>query len=115
MQFLLPDGAVEADVDEARPGDLGAGHALDRDQLREDRLGERARIGAGALGQHHRRVGGEIAMRGIARRLDRDGAALDAGRQRAFRLEGVEQGVEMRGEAGVEGQWRFRYARKGRL
>ena len=54
-------------------------------------------------------------MRGIARRLDRDGAALDAGRERAFRLEGVEQGVEMRGEAGVERQGRFRHSRKARL
>ena len=29
-------------------------------------------------------------------------------RQRAFRLEGVEHGVEMRGKAGVEGHWIFR-------
>ena len=31
------------------------------------------------LGQHHRRIGREIAMRGIARRLDRDRAAVEPG------------------------------------
>ena len=83
--------------------------------LGDDRLGQRARIGAGALGQHHRRVGGEIAMRRIARRLDRDRAPLQPGRERAFGLEGVEHGVEMRGKAGVERHGHFQSDGKARL
>ena len=101
-QLLLPDRAVEADVDEARPGDLGACHFVQRGETRRDQLGERARIGARGLGEDHRRIGGEIAMARIARRLDRDGVSLQPGRQLALALEGVEQGVEMRGETGVE-------------
>ena len=95
------------------PAISALGDAGDRGQLRHDRLGQSARIGAGALGEHHRRVGGEIAMGRIARRLDRDRAAIDAGRQRAFRLEGIEQSVEMRGEAGVERQCRFHIFEEG--
>ena len=75
----------------------------ERRQLRRDQLGQRARIGSGALGEHHRRIGGEIAMRRIARRLDRHRLAVEAGRQRALAFESVEDGVEMRGEAGVKG------------
>ena len=63
----------------------------ERGEARRDQLGQRARIGAGRLGQHHRGIGGEIAMRRIARRLDRDGAARQPGRQLALGLEGVEQ------------------------
>ena len=59
---------------------------------------------AGVLGEHHRGVGREIAVRRIARRLDRDGAAIEPGRQRAFGLERVEDGSDMGGEAGVKGQ-----------
>ena len=102
-KLVVPDVGREPDVDEAGPGDLGAHHLVQRLQPRRDQLGESARVGAGALGEHHRRVGGEIAVRGIARRLDRHRLALEPGRQRALAFESVEDGVEMRGEAGVEG------------
>ena len=52
-------------------------------ELRRDQRGKRARIGPRRLGQHHRRIGREVAVRRVARRLDRDRAAVEAGRQRA--------------------------------
>ena len=73
-------------------------------ELRRDQLGERARVGLRRLGQHHRRVGREIAMRRIARRLDRDVAAIEPGGQIAGGFERVEVWRRCVGEAGVEGQ-----------
>ena len=49
------------------------------------RLGKRARILAGSLRQHHGGVGREVAMAGVARRLDRD--ALEVERAAVRRLE----------------------------
>ena len=103
-KLLLPDRAAEPDVDEAGSGDVGRFDLADLAQLRHDHLGERARRHAGALGQHHRRIGREVAMAGVARRLDRHGAAGQAGQQPALGLEGVERGGDMRGKAGVKGQ-----------
>jgi hypothetical protein len=40
-------------------------------------------------------------MRSIARRLDRDGLAVEPGRQRAVGFEGVEHFSEKRGIAGI--------------
>jgi hypothetical protein len=41
-------------------------------------------------------------MRGIARRLNRDCRAVDTGWQRTFGFQGIENGAEMGGEAGVK-------------
>ena len=51
-------------------------------KLGGDLLGQVARLQAGVLGQHHRRVGGEIAVAGLARRLDHD--AREIGRRRKY-------------------------------
>ena len=59
-----------------------------------DQLGQRARIGARALGQHHRGIGREVAVAGVARRLDRDVLAVEAGGQRALGGQFVEDAVE---------------------
>ena len=45
-------------------------------------------------------------MARVAGRFDGDRLAIDAGRQRAFPLKHVEDGVEMGGEAGVQGHIR---------
>ena len=45
-----------------------------------DLLGQVARLQPGVLGQRHRRVGGEIAVARLARRLDHD--AREIGRRR---------------------------------
>ena len=39
-------------------------------------FGERARVGRGGLGQHHRGVRGHVAVGGVSRRLDRDGVEI---------------------------------------
>ena len=86
------------------PGDLDRGDRRKRLELRLDRLGERARVRPRALGEHHRRVGREIAVRRIARRLDRHVPAVEAGGQHTLGNELVEHSVEERGILGVEAQ-----------
>ena len=66
-------------------------------------FGERARVCAGSLGEHHRGIGREVAVRGIARRLDRHVPAVEVRRQRAFGNEVVEHSIEERGILGVKG------------
>ena len=78
-------------------------------------LGQRARVGLGSLGQHHRRIGREVAVRGIARRLDRDVLPVELRRQGAFGNEIVEHSVEERGILGVKAQFAFTDAGKRRL
>ena len=60
------------------------------------RLGDRARRLAGGLRQHHRGVGGKVAVRRIARRFERHGLAVEPGRNRPRRLQRVERGVDRR-------------------
>ena len=100
---------VEPDVDEARARPPRRFRPRPARQPRRDQLRQSARIGARPLGQHHRRVGREVAMRRIARRLDRHRLALEAGRELALALQRVEDVVDMRGKAGVEGHVRLPY------
>ena len=104
-KLVAPRVRGQTDIDEARPRDFDRSHRRQRLQLRLDRLGKRPRIRAGALGEHHRCIGREIAVRWISGRLDRDVAALDALRQRAFADEVVEHSVQERGILGVEAQF----------
>ena len=60
----------------------------------------------GVLRQDHSRIGGEVAVRGIARRLDGDGFAIGVGRQPPVTDELVENAVKKRGETGVKAQFR---------
>ena len=105
-QFVAPALLEQPDIDEARAGDLRAGDFGQVQKFRHDQIGERARVGAGGLGKHHRGVGREIAMRRIAWRFDRDIASIEPGRDCARRLEFVENGTDPGGEAGVKRrQW----------
>ena len=66
-----------------------------------ERFGQRARIRAGRLGFariDHRRVGREIAVRGLARRLDDEAAEIEVARQLARR----DALLEQRGNARLE-------------
>ncbi len=74
----------------------------DRARAADDRLGQRARIGPRLLGQHHRRIGGQVAVRGIARRLDADIGARQSGGQRSSFQRG-QHGVDLGREGGVQG------------
>ena len=101
-QLGQPGGFRQPQVDEPRPGDLGA---RDFGQLRQfggQRFGQLARVDPRRLAQHHRRVGRQVAVRGIARRLDRDRTASQTPGQRAGCLQRIERSVEMIGECGVE-------------
>ncbi len=101
-QFAQPDIRLEADVDETGPRDIGRNNVRIAGQMRHDLVRQRARIALCLLGQHHRGIGGQIAMRRIARRLDRDIAAIAIGRQIAFHLERVEHRIDLGGVMGVE-------------
>ena len=79
----MPEPVAESQIDEARPGDLGAAHRRVAAQRLDQAGGKLARVLAGRLGQHHRRIGGDVAMRGVARRLDRDAAEIETGGQHA--------------------------------
>jgi hypothetical protein len=102
VDLVAPDIFVEPQVDEAGARNLGGHDFVDRAQPGGDLLRQRARIGPRGLGEHHRSVGREIAMRGIARRLHRHGASLQPRRQISRGGQTVEHRVDMRGETGVE-------------
>ena len=91
-QRLAPHRRIERQVDEARPRDLGLGDLRPLLQLGCDLFREIARLEAGVLGQHHRRVGGEVAVARLARRLDHDAVERGRGSEHAGlgqRLDGI--------------------------
>ena len=67
-------GVVEPEIDEARTGDLDRGDVRVGLEMLDERRRHLARILAQRLGDDHRGIGREIAMAGIARRLDHDRA-----------------------------------------
>ena len=101
-QFGEPCFVGHAQVNEARSGDLSIRNQRVVRQLGYDLLGQRARIGRGRLRQHHGRVGGEVAVRGIAGRLHSHTGARNACWQRAFCFQRGKDGIDFRGERGVD-------------
>ena len=118
---VYPRALRDAQVDEARPGNLRALDIRIAAQVLDDLFGQRARIGARRLGQHHRGVGGNIAVCRIARRLHRDIGARSTGGQSALHLQRGEHGIDPLCKRGVNcvvirharPLTRFRAARKG--
>ena len=104
LQLLAPRVGREADVEEAGTRDLDGGDPRQRFQLGRDRGRQSARVRARALRKHHCGIARQVAMRRVARRLDRHGAAVQLGRQHAFGLKFIEHPVEERGIAGVKAQ-----------
>jgi hypothetical protein len=87
--------AGKAQVDEAGSGNFGAFHQrIGSPASRQSVRPGRADWWPCALGQHHRGIGGQIAMRRIARRLDRDIAARASGGQVALGLQGSQYGID---------------------
>jgi hypothetical protein len=101
-QLAAPGVVGQRQVDEARAGDRDRGDLVELLQLGADLLGQRARIGAGRLGEHHRGVGRQVAMRRVARRLHRDRPSLQSRGQVAGEDERIQGKVQMRGEACVK-------------
>ena len=101
-QLRVPHRRVEADVEEPRlyrmdrkaAAAIIAGRELAALQRRGDLFGEHHRVLLHLPRQDHRRIGREIAMRRVARRLDRDPRDIEPGRQRALGDEVVERGQE---------------------
>ena len=93
-QHTRPECRGECQIDEARPRDLDFVDMRVGGKQRRDALGERAGAKARLLGQHHGGIGGEIAVRGILRRPERD--ALDArfGRHDAVMLQLLDGGED---------------------
>ena len=81
-----PDFCFERYIDKARPGDIGAFNICFGGQPVDNLRRQIARRHAGLLAQNHRRIGGNIAIRGIARRLDRYIVKADIGGQYASAL-----------------------------
>ena len=102
--YLTAPGRVgQLEVDEAGTGNIGRDDIGIVEKMRHHPLGQSARVGAGGLGQHHRGVGREVAVRGIAGRLDGYAGAGRLRRQRALQLERVEHGGDLGGEGCVKG------------
>ncbi len=102
-QFVPPAVVDKPQVDEARASDARLGHFIERGEFGNKQVGERARVHAGGLGQHHRGVGRDVAMRGIARRLDADRAAIEPGGQGVAGGQRIERGTDMVGKTGEQG------------
>ena len=78
-QFAGPDLRLQGEIDESGTRDLNTGDQIVGAQFFRDLVGEITRLDLGVLGQHHRGVGGHVAMARIARRLDHDAGEIDAG------------------------------------
>ncbi len=98
-QLRVPDLGSQPDVDKTRPrwggrepaAAIVPGHELASGKGGGDPLGENHRVFFDRPGEHHCRVGRQIAMRGIARQLDRDTAQIEPVRQYALRRELIER------------------------
>ena len=88
-QRIDPGRGLKRQIDESRAGHVDAADKIVGAKLFRDFFGEIARLFAGILGEHHGGVGRHVAVRRIARRLDRDARLIDAGRQKARRNKGV--------------------------
>ena len=70
-------------VDKAGTGDINRLHVVQRSQFFGNFLCQITGLHAGGFRQHHRRIGRQVAVRRIARRLKSDIRAVDPGGQRA--------------------------------
>ena len=94
---LAGGGRVEPDVEEAGTGDLDRRDALGLREPAGELLGERARVGAGLLGQLHRHVGGPVAVVALPGSLEVHGRGDRGG------VEGERSVVDGVHEGGPEG------------
>ncbi len=94
-QHARPEARLQRKIDEAGPGDLGAGDVGVRGEQRDDALGERAWGELRRLRQHHGGIGGEVAVGGVLRRLQRDAVDARVCRHDAVMLELLHRSQDM--------------------
>jgi hypothetical protein len=93
-----PHHGIERQVDEPRPRDFGLGDLGKLGKLGRDLLREVARFQSRVLGKRHRRVGGQIAVARLARRLDNDAREIGRRRKDASLGQRGDGGADMFGE-----------------
>ena len=89
-ELRAPEPVVEPQVDETGSGNLGGRDIRGTREPVGVMFGEVARFHAGRLGQHHRRVGRDVAVGRIARWLDREPGRVRAGPDHAFGLQPIQ-------------------------
>ena len=92
---LTGGGGTQAEVEEARPGDLHGINAVELGEAGHEELGQRARIGSGLLGQLHGDIGGPIAVITVS-------GALDSGKRHLLDRQGERAVVDGSGQNGVD-------------
>jgi hypothetical protein len=95
-QLVQPRGWIEPEIEEPRASDLDRCNAVDLGELCRQCFSQRSRVCPRRFRQHHRGIGRKVAVRGIARRLDRNVAAVNPGGQRAACNKGVQRMIDMR-------------------
>ena len=101
--FVGIRGGAEVEVDEARAGDLDAGHVAAGRERIDQRLGQRTRVAARGLGQQHRGIGGEIAVFAGLGTLDDEIRRDGIGRQGAVGAQGFDALADQGTEQGFHG------------
>ena len=97
--LLLPGAGRQVEVDEAGAGELDLRHRIRCRQRIDQLLRQRTRIALRGLGQQHRGVGGEVAVRALLRPLDGEVGRGQVGGQGARVAQGgqalFDQGAEL--------------------
>ena len=83
-QFIRPQLRRDPDIDKAGASNLDIGNTVNCLQMAGKNCGKITRLHPGRLGQHHRRIAGKIAMRGIAWQFEDNTARIKCGRQFAI-------------------------------
>jgi len=101
-QAVGPIEIDQAQIEKARTGHLHLGHRRQTAQLGGQQIGQGARRHAGLLAQHHRGIGGDVAMTDVARRLGGDLGHIKAGRQFAGLGQAAQGGQDIVAEGGKQ-------------
>ena len=118
LQNLMVNLGLQHDVDEARPGGFGAQNIRLSGEIRDQACGQGARIRTSLLGFpriDHSRVGREITVGRVPRRLDSEAAKIEAARQFSDRDPFLEQPGDARLEVGENVHFSPRRRRLGAL
>ena len=100
LHDALPDQIGQPQVQEPRASHFGSRNPRVFRKSGGQGIGNHPRRLASGFGQHHRGIGRHVAMRRIARRLDRDVGQVEALRQRALGGHGPQFSHDQRADIG---------------